>query len=150
MVDVVHPFAGLLGEQPDVPAVATAGTVVRRGRRPAAGARVRRRVARVKTAGERAGAAAYRARNRERLQAYARAYYERNREKLLAYGRQWRELRRDQGDRRQALTAEQLTERERARLKSYYWNNREKVLAKAAARRMAKKAAAAQKVVGHV
>ena len=76
------------------------------------------------------------------------AYRARNREKLLAYGRQYRAQLGHLG--RERLTPEQLAERERARLKSYYWNNREKVLAKAAARRMAKKAAAAQKGVGHV
>lgn len=126
-----NPFAGLLGTAP-------ADQVPRRRKAP-------------KTAKERAWQAAYRARNRERLAAYGRMYYERNREKLLAYGRAYRAQLGHLG--RERLTPEQLAERERARLKNYYWRNREKVLAKAAARRMAKKAAAvaaAQKGVGHV
>lgn len=126
-----NPFAGLLGGGvPDE--LPGAGRVVvhrvgqvRRGKK-------------AKSVKQKAWQAAYRARNRERLAAYARDYYERHRERLLAQARKVR--------------AEQA-ERERARLKAYYALNREKVLAKAAARRMAKKAAAvaaAQKGVGHV
>lgn len=131
-----NPFAGLLGGVVPVDLPGAGRVVVHRG--GAVRKSERRKAVRRKTAKDLASQAAYRARNRERLAAYARAYYERHRERLLAQARKVR--------------AEQA-ERERARLKAYYALNREKVLAKAAARRMAKKAAAvaaAQKGVGHV